>query len=106
MKMSTNNTSGLNVSVVPPVVDWHEHDHQSHVVQFYEADNSLLDDVSRFIGTALGAGDSAIVIATEPHRLEIHRRLGARGFDPAKPMCTDIPGRPMQLSCYCKIPTK
>lgn len=82
--MSTNNTSGLNVSVVPPVVDWHEHDHRSHVVQFYEADNSLLDDVSRFIGTALGAGDSAIVIATEPHRLEIHRRLRARGFDPAQ----------------------
>ena len=44
-------------------------------MQFYSEDEVLLDEVSRFIGTALGAGDAAIVIATPPHREGLAQRL-------------------------------
>ncbi len=64
--------------------DWHDHDHQSHVAQFYADDAFLLKTLSRFIGTALGAGDSAIAIATPEHREELVRKLKRRGLDMAK----------------------
>jgi signal transduction histidine kinase len=54
-----------------------------HVVQFYSEDSFLLDDLSRFVGTALGGGEAAIVIATKGHRDGLAYRLRLRGFDPA-----------------------
>ena len=66
-----------------PLAPWYEHDHRGHEVQFYSEDSFLLDDLSRFIGTALGGGDAAIVIATKAHRDGLARRLRARGFDTA-----------------------
>ena len=53
----------------------------AHTVQFYSEDEVLLDEVSRFIGTALGAGDAAIVIATPAHRAGLAQRLSQRGLD-------------------------
>jgi PAS domain S-box-containing protein len=53
----------------------------THSVQFYSDDNFLLEALSRFMGSAVGAGDAAIVIATEEHRTELARRLTARGLD-------------------------
>ena len=41
---------------------------RSHEVVFYSADAGLLDDLTRFIGAALEAGNAAIVVATESHR--------------------------------------
>jgi len=40
--------------------------------------------LSKYVGTALGAGDSAIVIATPPHVDLLGQRLRARGLDIAK----------------------
>ena len=40
-----------------------------HDVGFYSDDAGLLDDLMQFIGAALGAGNSAVVVATEPHRI-------------------------------------
>ena len=37
--------------------------------------------VSRFVGTALGAGDAAVVIATKAHRDGLFLQLEERGFD-------------------------
>jgi signal transduction histidine kinase len=54
----------------------------AHSVQFYSDDTFLLDELSRFVGTALGAGDAAIVIATKTHRDGLSYRLRLRGFDP------------------------
>jgi signal transduction histidine kinase len=54
----------------------------AHVVQFYSEDSFLLDELSRFIGTALGNGGAAIVIATKAHREGLGYRLRLRGFDP------------------------
>jgi signal transduction histidine kinase len=67
---------GTDVAL-PPVAHW------GHSVQFYGEDSSLLDELSRFIGTALVAGDSAVVIASKVHRDALAQRLQSRGFDTA-----------------------
>ena len=53
----------------------------THSVQFYEDDSFLLDSLTKLIGTALVAGDSAVVVATAAHRDGLEKRLKARGFD-------------------------
>ncbi len=58
-----------------------EPDVSEHLVQFYDGDGYLLDTVSRFVGTALAAGDAAVVIATREHRALLAERLAALGFD-------------------------
>ena len=58
--------------------------HLAHTVQFYGEDAFLLDELSRFIGTALGAGDAAVVIATKAHRDGLAQRLKVRGLDAAR----------------------
>ncbi len=55
--------------------------HQAHSVQFYGEDSFLLDELSAFIGAALMAGDSAVVIGTKAHREGLMQRLQARGFN-------------------------
>jgi signal transduction histidine kinase len=79
----------MNVTATPsspwlaPPPAWHEQEHHSHTVQFYSENESLLAGLSRFIGTGLGAGDSAIVIATKAHRDGLDDLLKARGMDTA-----------------------
>jgi signal transduction histidine kinase len=53
----------------------------AHSVQFYEHDSFLLDSLTKLIGTALVAGDAAVVVATAAHRGELEKRLKTRGFD-------------------------
>jgi PAS domain S-box-containing protein len=62
-------------------VSWDESLSQAHSVQFYEDDDFLVDGLSRFIGAALLAGDSAVVIATKYHRNGLTRLLTRRGLD-------------------------
>jgi signal transduction histidine kinase len=81
--MSTSKVPGLDAVFVPPVSQIPD-THSGHSVQFYADDSFLLDGLSRFIGTALGAGDAAIVIATSAHREALERRLQARGLSTAK----------------------
>src|SRR6185369_12095930 len=50
-----------------------------HEVVFYSDDAGLLDDLTRFIGAALEAGNSAVVVATESHRDSLLPRLEAHG---------------------------
>jgi hypothetical protein len=52
-----------------------------HKVQFYEKDEDLTNGLGSTLGSALGAGGSAIVIATQPHRQAIRTNLEARGLD-------------------------
>jgi signal transduction histidine kinase len=81
--MSTSKFPSLNSVFVPPVSQISD-DHTGHSVQFYADDSFLLDDLSRFIGTALGAGDAAIVLATPAHREALEQRLQARGLSTAQ----------------------
>ncbi len=53
----------------------------SHTVQFYSSDGFLMDALSRFIGSAIGAGDAGVVITTGEHRQELAERLEARGLN-------------------------
>jgi signal transduction histidine kinase len=66
-----------DVSSSEPLAHW------EHSVQFYGEDSSLLDELSRFIGAELVAGDAAVVIATKTHRDGLAHRLQSRGFDTA-----------------------
>jgi KaiC/GvpD/RAD55 family RecA-like ATPase len=52
-----------------------------HEVGFYSDDQRFLDDVTLFIGSALKAGNAAIVAATESHRSRFFPRLQAYGVD-------------------------
>jgi PAS domain-containing protein len=46
-----------------------------HAVQFYENDSALIEALGQHIGTALDAGDTAIVIATKAHRHALAEEL-------------------------------
>jgi DNA-binding NarL/FixJ family response regulator len=52
-----------------------------HEVQFYEDDACFLVGFTRFIGSALKAGNAVIVVATELHREGLLQRLQAHGLD-------------------------
>jgi DNA-binding NarL/FixJ family response regulator len=54
---------------------------RSHQAHFYADDESLLLDFTRFVESALKAGNTAIVIATESHRKSLLQRLQAHGVD-------------------------
>lgn len=79
--MSTINSLPTGVSSLAPLGPWADHRHAAHVVHFYGEDGFLLDELSRFIGTALGAGEAAVVIATREHRDGLAKRLQAWGLD-------------------------
>ena len=53
----------------------------SHEILFCSDETTLLDGLTRFIASALGAGNPAIVWATELHRDSLVQRLGAEGVD-------------------------
>ena len=55
-----------------------------HVAYFYRSSDSLLDALRDFIGPALGAGNAAIIIATQVHVEGLEQRLRARGLDTHK----------------------
>jgi len=64
-----------------PSAAWDGRTTQAHSVQFYEEDRFLLEELSRFIGAALGAGEAGVVIATPDHRAALEQRLRERGLD-------------------------
>jgi len=67
--------------VADALAAWRESDQHAHIVQFYERDDFMVAEVARFIGTAIGAGDSGIVIATKPHRDGIAQQLASHGLN-------------------------
>jgi len=70
----------LQQTAVPDPVEGDVRPH-SHDAVFYSDDRMLLDNVTRFIGAALKAGSSAIVVATESHRESFLSGLEASGVD-------------------------
>src|SRR2546423_15566606 len=85
--MSTHSSPGYPTASLVPPVEWGGHASHAHSVQFYSDDTFLLDETSRFIGSALGAGDAGLVIAPRAHREGLGRRFGGQGPGPS-------PGRP------------
>jgi signal transduction histidine kinase len=64
-----------------PAVRWQPTDTDEHVVMFYDDERFLLDTLSGYIGTALHAGQRAVVVATPEHRAAAELRLRALGID-------------------------
>jgi MEDS: MEthanogen/methylotroph, DcmR Sensory domain len=62
-------------------VNWLELGRSPHVIHFYSGDDFLLDSLSQFVSTALRAGDSCFVLATQAHLNGLAQRLKARGVD-------------------------
>lgn len=54
---------------------------QMHTVQFYTSDEFLVNDLERFIGSALNDGCSAVLIATQGHQETLLHKLGECGLD-------------------------
>ena len=54
-----------------------------HEGQFYSHDTVLLDRLLRFVISVLGAGNVAIVVATQSHRERLAERLKSEGLDVA-----------------------
>jgi hypothetical protein len=50
-------------------------------VQFYEEDVFLIRSLSEFVSTGLSSNEAVIIVATEPHRDSMERRLTANGVD-------------------------
>ena len=73
-----------NVTRTPNLPPQMNMDHHSHVVQFYSEDRFLLDELCHFIGTALVAGSSAVIIATKDHVDNLSQRLKNQGLDLAQ----------------------
>jgi DNA-binding NarL/FixJ family response regulator len=73
-----------------------------HEAGFYSDDRFVLDDLTQFIGAALSAGNSAIVVATESHRNSLLPRLEAHGVDIA---ATIEQGRYVALDAADALPT-
>lgn len=73
-----------SVQVVPSLNLTPSHDQEGHFVQLYTDDGFLIEVLSRFVGGALAVGDASIVLATGGHRVELERRLSARGVDTNK----------------------
>jgi signal transduction histidine kinase len=80
-------TKALASGEVHPVRgDSHDLRHRQHIAQFYADDTFLLKTLGRFIGTALGGGDSAIIVAMPEHRDALTRNLKRSGLDIPKLM--------------------
>ena len=62
-------------------VNWLELNRSPHAVHFYSNEDFLVDSLSRFVGTALEAGDSSFVFATPTHLDALAEQLKAQGVD-------------------------
>ncbi|MGB2670908.1 MAG: PAS domain S-box protein [Candidatus Acidiferrum sp.] len=55
-----------------------------HIVYFYRQSDSLLSALSDYVGSALGAGNAAVIIATKAHLHGLQKQLEAMGLDIAE----------------------
>jgi signal transduction histidine kinase len=79
--MSTLGAFNSQQESIGPPLPRHNYDANGHVAQFYADPSYLIDTLSEFIGRALGAGDSAIAVATAENRDALARSLKHRGLD-------------------------
>lgn len=79
------NTAGMealaDISSVAPLPQWVSDGGDEHKVHFYKEDSFLIEGLSRFVGTAIIAGDASVVIATKAHRDALSAQLRDRGLD-------------------------
>jgi MEDS: MEthanogen/methylotroph, DcmR Sensory domain len=59
----------------------HQPQNAQHLVQFYEDESFIIDNVSFLAAQTLIAGDSSVIVATEPRLSRIAERIAARGLN-------------------------
>lgn len=64
--------------------DWFSSPTTGHLVQFYDNEKSLFDNLHQFISTGLAQGEKCIVIATAQHLRDLSMRLKSGGTDVSK----------------------
>jgi signal transduction histidine kinase len=64
-----------------PAACWGETGERDHFVQFYEADEFLLDSLSGYVREGLEAGDACVIVARPERREGLEARLRAAGLD-------------------------
>ncbi|HJU54383.1 MAG TPA: ATP-binding protein [Pyrinomonadaceae bacterium] len=76
------NDDADNFAALPltPSACWSGMSGHDHFVQFYEADEFLLNSLSGFIGAGLSAGEGCVVVAGKAHREGLDERLRASGL--------------------------
>jgi len=82
--MSNLGAIPLSGTLLAPIANSSHQNHCAHSVQLYSDDAFLLDSLAQYVGSALGGGDAAVVIATAAHREGLALRLAARGLDIAR----------------------
>jgi PAS domain S-box-containing protein len=71
--------------------------HPEHFVQFYDQDDFLLVEVSRFLTADLQAGDASLVIATPQHLEGLEQRLPGLARDRSRYLALDAASTLSQL---------
>jgi hypothetical protein len=72
---------GTVTALPTPKAFWGEMAPCDHIVQIYGDDNVFIDALEGFVGNALRAGESAIVIATPSHLHALEKRMRDRGVN-------------------------
>ena len=80
-KSKVTRTGDIPILNFAPRTDWSEMSDTEHFVQFYDTDAFLLNSLGGYIGTALKAGEGAIVVATRAHRDGLEEILRENGLD-------------------------
>jgi PAS domain S-box-containing protein len=65
---------------LPHRTAWGDAKPHSHLVQFYEDDEFLIESLSRWFADGLNAGDTCFYIGTEANRIRLEKRLADRGI--------------------------
>jgi hypothetical protein len=65
----------------PELLELHRPESAQHFVQFYEDDSFVIGNIAYLAAKALEAGDSSVIVATDPHLNAIAERLLSFGLD-------------------------
>ncbi len=65
----------------PDLLDLPRPQASRHIVQFYEDETFVIENVSFMVARSLSSGDSSILIATRPHLDRMEAKLSDAGFD-------------------------
>jgi signal transduction histidine kinase len=62
-------------------IGWNSAWNSDHVVQFYDAEETLLSSLFYYVQSGLKCGEACIIVAKQDHRDSLDERLMAAGFD-------------------------
>ena len=65
-----------------PISNWNQLEPSEHLAQFYETDSFLLSSLSEFVVAGLNAGETVVVVATQPHHEQLDKLILNNGVDP------------------------